>query len=223
MMKWGLAGAALSVALAGCGAQKPPEEIEPALEAYVLESVPGDLENRMLVDFEGKVRLVGYKLEPKGVVAPGQRFKLTMYWKSVAPLGAGWRLFTHVLDDAGRQLANPDNDGPLRKLDDKQRQALSPSKWRPGKVYVDEQELEVPPKIATPHATVTVGIWRSHAGSDSYRLQIIGAGDDGQNRAVVVRIPTGVAPKAPATAAAEPGSKQERAKRTNRPVPKPAQ
>jgi len=184
--------AAAALLHTGCGSAQKPEEIDPELESYVLEAVPGDLEHDLLIDYEGKVQLVGYKLQPTGVVAPGQRFTLTMYWKAAAPLGPGWRLFTHILDGDGRQLSNPDNVGPLRKLVPGARgesQALPPSAWQPGRVYVDTQDLEMP-KIETPEATVTVGIWR-----DRYRLQILGAGSDRQSRGIVVRIPTGFVEK----------------------------
>ena len=86
--------------LHGCkSAQKLDEQpANPALESHVLESVPNDIEERTFFDFEGKVHLIGYKLEPKGVVGPGGRLKLTLYWQSVSPLSPGFKLFTHVID-----------------------------------------------------------------------------------------------------------------------------
>ena len=39
--------------------------------------------NRLFVDFEGKVHLIGYDVEPKSAAAPGSTLKLTLYWRSV--------------------------------------------------------------------------------------------------------------------------------------------
>ena len=48
--------------------------------------------------FGNAAELLAYKLEPPGLV-PGQRSKLTLYWRCRAPLDA-WHIFVH-LDDAG--------------------------------------------------------------------------------------------------------------------------
>src|SRR5688500_6418066 len=64
--------------------------IDPALESNVLDGVPSDIAERCYVDFEGKLALIGYDVEPKGVVGPGGKLSLTLYWQSSAPLGPGW-------------------------------------------------------------------------------------------------------------------------------------
>src|SRR5262245_52884361 len=91
--------------LSGCAdGEKAPAPVEPSLVQYVLDDVPSDVKHRMLIDFQGKVHLVGYDIEPDGVVAPGARFKLRMYWKSVSRLSAGWSPFTHLVGPDGRRL-----------------------------------------------------------------------------------------------------------------------
>jgi hypothetical protein len=202
-----------ALALSGCArnaqeaeAAKPPP-LDPALESHVLDSVPSDIENRIFVDFEGKVHLIGYALEPKTAATPGSRFKLTLYWRSVAPLGPDWGLFTHLLDGTGRKFGNTDNEGPLRRLkpspDGEQVQTLPPSDWIPGKIYVDEQEIEVPREVDTPELTIAVGIWRlqrfimqtADGGIDlhnSLRLAVTSGPSDGKQRAIVTHIKTGL-------------------------------
>ncbi len=179
---------------AGCGkapAKHEPPKIDPSLQANVLDAVPTDIQHRLFIDFGGKVHLLGYNIDPAGVVAPGHKFKLTMYWQPVSQLGPGWRLFTHILDTRGRLIGNDDNVGPLRKITDKH-QALPPGDWQRGKVYVDEQEIEVPAKTESPEITVAVGIWRG-----STRLDVLSGPSDGQNRALVAHVKTGLAPKKP--------------------------
>src|SRR5262245_41666785 len=150
----------LLLCLAACSRAPVAEEerpIDPAVESHVLESVPNDIEHRSYVDFVGKLALIGYSLEPKGVVNPGSKLKVTLYWQSTAPLGPGWSLFTHLLDARNNQIRNADNEGPLRRLisdkDGRQRQTLPPSMWKPGAVYVDEQEIEIPTDLKTPEIT----------------------------------------------------------------------
>jgi hypothetical protein len=199
--------------LAGCArtAQNTQEPetlpLDPALEAHVLDSVPSDIENRLFVDFEGKVHLIGYAIQPKTTASPGSRFKLTLYWRSVAKLGPEWALFTHLLDGTGRKFGNTDNEGPLRRLkpsaDGQQTQTLPPSLCTPGKIYVDEQEIEVPREVDTPELTIAVGVWREQrfimqsadGGIDlqnPMRLAVISGPSDGKQRAIVAHLKTGI-------------------------------
>jgi hypothetical protein len=175
------------------------QELEPALRAYVLDEVPSDVDNRTFVDFGGKVHLVGYKVEPASIVRPGDTFKLTLYWRSVAPLSQGWGLFTHLTSPRGR-LDNPDNIGPLRDNASGE-QALPPSRWQPGKVYVDEQSLTMPRNISDPVVTVTVGIWKGTA-----RLDIRSGRADSDQRAVIAHIRTGLVAPKPVAKKAEPSA-----------------
>jgi hypothetical protein len=176
----------LSLALAsvpvwGCADQKPQEEptVDVSLAPYVLDEVPSDVPNPTFFDFEGKVHLVGWKVEPEGTIKEGEKFKLTLYWKSVARLSPGWRLFTHLVARGGQRVANPDDVGLLRSR-------LQPSDWQPGKVYVDVQELEMPRGTYSEDITITVGVWK-----DKARLDVISGPSDNERRAIVTHIDTG--------------------------------
>jgi hypothetical protein len=183
--------------------QQERQRIDTALEAYVLDSIPSDLENRTYIDFEGKMHLIGYALEPKEVAPPGSQVKLTLYWQSLSPLGRGWQLFTHLLGPGGEQIpsGNVDNVGPLRQLKPaaagEQAQTLPPSAWQPGKVYVDEQTFQIAPDVAVPVVTIAIGVWRP----GGMRLDVISGPTDGHNRAIVAHLRTGVMPKAKASEA----------------------
>lgn len=188
--------AALALALGGCSKDQPKEAapVDTALAQYVLDEVPGDLPNRTLIDFEGKVQLLGWKLDGEEPIAPGQRFKITYYWRSVAPLGPGWSLFTHITAPNGVRLANPDDQGPLRKRSSpSSAQALGPGAWKPGNVYVDEQELEMP-RAQVPEVTIQVGVWKD---GTPVRLDVISGPADREQRAIVAQIKTGWVPPPP--------------------------
>ena len=61
-----------------------------------------------------------------------------------------------------------------------------------GQVYVDEQTYKMPDGVQGPDSTVYVGIWKGDA-----RLRIVSGPNDGDNRAIVGKIKTGVARSRP--------------------------
>ncbi|MET0793150.1 MAG: hypothetical protein ABW061_16640, partial [Polyangiaceae bacterium] len=67
------------------------------LKSFVLSDVPADVGTRVDAEFDGKVSLLGARIEPAGVAKPGDKLKVTMYWKSEQKLDGSWKLFTHVV------------------------------------------------------------------------------------------------------------------------------
>jgi hypothetical protein len=204
----------LGLAAAACGeskaAQTPPLDAE--LARYVLDDVPTDIEHKTFFDFEGKAHLVGYAIKPEGEAKPGTNVQLTLYWKSVAPLRGGWQLFTHLIDPTGPRgqlVTNLDGSGPLRQkttVAGREIQKLAPAFWQPGHVYIDEQSFDIPKETKAKALTLTVGIWqdgawrrRPAAETDaaapeppSSRLHVISGASDGESRAILAHIPTGI-------------------------------
>lgn len=190
---------AMTTALAGCVGEssrntaRMTEAEKARLDAYVLDAVPTDIPNKLDINFENKVHLVGFKAEPMGTARPGSEIKLTMYWRSDQKLDAGWSLFTHLTDSRGQRILNVDNVGPLRELKGG-RQAYPPSEWEKGKVYVDEQVFQIPGDISTPEVQIMTGIWKGNS-----RLKVVNGPADRENRGIVLRLKTGVvAPAGPA-------------------------
>jgi hypothetical protein len=176
-----------SLAAAGCvgGSTDTSEQDKERLKAFVLDKAPDQMPNKLDINFDGKITLLGCKLEPAGVVRPGQKLKVTMYWKADKDLEDGWNLFTHVIDASGERVLNIDNVGPLREWRET-RQAMPPSLWQPGKVYVDEQEFVMPASVKTDKVQITTGIWK-----DNDRLKITSGPRDRENRGIVATVPTG--------------------------------
>jgi hypothetical protein len=115
--------------------------------------------------------------------------------------------------------------------DGQPRPALGPSRWESGKVYVDKQNFQMPTclrqvvekgvdcvDIASPEVTLAVGVWKetvvtprqTAASADEdqakperlhLRLEVLSGKSDGQNRAIVKHLRTGIAPKRVATKA----------------------
>jgi hypothetical protein len=179
--------------LTGCAAPPEASKHDPELAQYVLASVPADVQNRTLVDFGGAVHLVGWDLDSKATAAPGSTVHVKFYWRSVKKLSDGWRLFTHLVAPGAPKPYAFDGAGPLRKL--------SPSDWVPGMVYVDEQDIKIP-DLSAAEVTLSVGLHREALqvvgreldGLTGLRLPILSGLSDGQNRAIVARLATGVDP-----------------------------
>jgi len=207
---WSLVFAAALAAACKPASETQPKEVPANLKQYVLESLPAEEQQRTYVDFEGKVRLVGYEAQPDRAIRPGESIQLKLYWQSVAPLGPGWSLFTHLVDESGKNIADEekgpdafDDVGPLRtRATPGGPQALSPSVWVPGKIYVDTQELQVPRDIEASRITVLAGIAQRYTPGpvssaaptpapsaapepSTLRLRILSGTSDGANRTVV--------------------------------------
>lgn len=189
--------------LVGCntpGTTAADKKLDPKLEQYVLARLPKTVEHETYLDFDGKVQLLGYDISPKDVAPPGSKISLTLYWQRTGNLDEGWKLFTHLLDAQGRQIAQYDKSGPLREGASDDQQALGPSDWEVGKIYVDKLEFEVPRRLAqgdaqvplrTGTVTVAVGVWK-----DAARLDVLGGSSDARRRGFVTSISTGLSREA---------------------------
>src|SRR5262249_48234751 len=127
----------------------------------------------------------GYKFEPE-LARPGADVKITYWWRCDDTIEDGWSLFTHLHDDASDKSDNLDWNGPIRE-NRNNKQILGPDRWEKGKVYVDEQSYKMPDWVKGPELAVMVGVWKGDA-----RLRIITGPNDGDNRAIVGKIKTGL-------------------------------
>jgi hypothetical protein len=176
----------------GCvgGSKGLSSEDKERLKPFILEAVPAEMQHKLDVNFENKVHLVGYEFSPEQS-KPGGEVKLKYYWRCDDPVEDGWMLFTHTKDEGSGKMGNLDFVGPLREQKNN-RQILGPDRWERGKVYVDEQTYKVPEDVTGGEVTIFTGVWKGDA-----RLRIISGPNDGDNSAIVGKIKTGVAPKAP--------------------------
>ncbi|HYP99757.1 MAG TPA: carbohydrate-binding family 9-like protein [Polyangiaceae bacterium] len=152
------------------------------LKEYVLDAPPADVGTRVDADFGGKVTLLGARVEPTEGLKPGSRVKFTLYWRPQQKLEGGWKLFTHIVDASGERLLNIDNVGPLREMRSGS-QALPPSDWEPGKVYVDEQSFTIPATLRTEKMQILSGLFNKHT-----RLEITAGPHDTTRRAIAATL-----------------------------------
>ncbi|MEO8797795.1 MAG: carbohydrate-binding family 9-like protein [Polyangiaceae bacterium] len=179
-----------AVMVQGCvgGSKGVSAEDKQRLAPYISDTEPADIPHKLDINFENKVHIIGYKVEPE-TAKPGTDVKLTYYWRCDDTLDEGWKLFTHVKDDVSDRMDNLDNNGPIRELKN-DKQVLGPDKWEKGKYYTDEQTYKMPDWVKGPELAVMVGIWKGGA-----RLRIIQGPNDGDNQAIVLKVKTGLVPE----------------------------
>jgi hypothetical protein len=134
------------------------------------------------VNFENRIRLVGVGVDPE-VAAPGTPVTITLRWRCDDTLEPGWQLFAHLVED-DRTIGVFDAVGS------------DPSHWEKGREYEDSFSWRVPDTVSTATVTVFAGVWKGDA-----RLRIISGPNDGDNRALALRVPTGIASPADSAAA----------------------
>jgi Carbohydrate family 9 binding domain-like len=183
---------ATSLACVGGSKGGLTSEDKDRLKPYILDQVPADIPHKIDINFENKIHLIGYKFDPE-TAKPGADVKLTYWWRCDDTVEEGWGLFTHLHEESSDRSDNLDGVGPLREQKNGH-EIMGPDHWEKGKVYVDEQDYKMPDWIKGPDLTVLLGIWKGEA-----RLRIVSGANDGDNRAIVGKIKTGLAP-APAEA-----------------------
>ncbi len=157
------------------------------LSTFVSREAPSPA-HALDISFEDKIKLVGYDVTADSW-SPGATITVTWYWKAERTLEEGWQLFTHIGDADGRDRMNEDQIGVVRQL-------YPPGRWRSGEYIRDVQETTLPEDWDSSRAVFRLGIWNG-----PHRLQVTRGPNDGENRAIVLTIPTNAA-GSPAAAAA---------------------
>jgi hypothetical protein len=157
------------------------------LKPYILDTAPETIPHKLDVNFENRIHIIGYKFDPE-TAKPGTEVKITYWWRCDDTVDDGWQLFTHLNDPSQDKSDNLDNNGPIRELKNG-KQVLGPDRWEKGKVYVDEQTYKMPDWVKGPELTVMVGVWKGDA-----RLRIVTGPNDGDNRAIIGKVKTGLNP-----------------------------
>ncbi len=119
------------------------------------------------INFEDKIQLVGWKLEP-AQPSPGSPLTIHMYWKALVDNPGTWKVFVHI--DAAGQRIHGDHD-PV--------EGLFPSRdWRKGDLIDDSHRVNVKRTISGGRFTFYAGLYRG-----SKRMEIKSGPKDRENRA----------------------------------------
>lgn len=103
---------------------------------------------------EGRVRLLGFGLEPAGAVQAGTSLAVDLHWQAEERLDVAYTVFVHLVGGY-----NPATGGPVWAQDDRWPLAGGhpTTRWLPGQVVVDRHVVDVP--VGTPP-----GIYQVHVG-----------------------------------------------------------
>jgi hypothetical protein len=107
----------------------------------------------------GPLRLDGYDLTPAGGREP---FVVTLHWRVMAPSERQLRVFVHLVDDAGRVVAQQDGLG------------FEAPEWRAGDQFADFHTITPPGDLPAGEYRLLVGMYDIATGE---RLPIDGARD----------------------------------------------
>lgn len=100
--------------------------------------------------FEPGIRLIGYRVEPSAA-APGDVVALTLYWRADQAVPQDYTVFVHLLDSAGRVVAQGDGMPSSGEY--------PTSQWVPGDVVEDPHQVLVPRDLASGDYRFLVGLY----------------------------------------------------------------
>jgi hypothetical protein len=138
-----------------------------ALSDVLAASVPADAVPVGAV-FAGAAELAAYKTEPPQLV-PGQRFRLTLYWRCRTALEA-WHVFVHLDDPSG-------GDARIHAEHDPAGGRYPTDAWRPGDLVADS--------VMVTAGRTPLALYLGFFSNGENRLQLDSPGrgrDDGNNR-----------------------------------------
>lgn len=133
----------------------PPAVIAPAYEWRTLppqvarQRIAEPLEVRYRRSWERGLELHGWR--QAGEFAPGAVFRPVFYWHPLEPIPDDWTVFVHIIDGAGRIVAES-NERP-------QAGAMPTPQWTPGDWIEDPHQILLPPDLPTGRYDLIVGLY----------------------------------------------------------------
>ncbi len=124
----------------------PAYDHPPTLGSTVMHSIG----NPVHINFDGKIELVGYELNPRAPKA-GESVRLAFYWKALTKMDRSYALFIHILGRDGQVVGRLDAvpyGGRYSTL-----------LWKLGEVFRDEYEIPISQEAAPSQGTVIVGFY----------------------------------------------------------------
>jgi len=151
------------------------------LAQAVFRKMPA-IPNRLSVDFESSIELLGYSLASQSTqsahdkeVESGTYLRFTWYYRALQKLWAPWRVFIHI---------EPAGGGPPIIGDHDPVQALYPTNlWEAGDIIVDRHEVLIPSYTSPGKYRVFLGFY-----SGPQRMRINSGSNDGNSRTLVTSI-----------------------------------
>ena len=145
--------------------RKGEDDKNPITSALV-DAVP-DTAKKVTINFEDKIELVGWRLEPTEPRA-GSPADIFLYWRALADNPGTWKVFIHI--DATGQRIHGDHE-PVENL-------FPTRNWKKGDLIQDRHRVNVKRTISAARFTFYAGLYRG-----STRMKIKSGPKDKENRA----------------------------------------
>lgn len=157
----------IATAFAGCVERTSFETSDDSEKVadYILKKAPAKMDRSLNANFDNKIVLLGYDIDRREA-APGEKVMVDWYWECKEPPGAGWKIFTHMVDGSGASRINKDMAGPVRKH-------FQPEHWQKGTIIKDPQQITIPKKWGSSTVSLRIGLW-----NDSGRMNIVAGPKD---------------------------------------------
>jgi hypothetical protein len=126
--------------------------------------------------FDGRMRLVGYTLPTRDLVA-GSVIYVTLYWQPIEPAWEDYEVFVQVWDDGGTAIASA-HDFPYSGM---YRSRI----WQPDEIVPTHHWLALPEDLSVGRYTLVTGLFRQ---LENERVPVEGTASDSADR--IVRQPT---------------------------------
>lgn len=146
----------------------PNPEDELLADQSVLSALPADA-TRVDADFEGKIRLAGWKLA-RPAVRPGEEVEVTLYYEAKALMDEDWQIFVHGDGPRGSSRRLHGDHYPVKGL-------YPTTEWQEGDLVADTFTLRVPASYPYDWFNIWTGFY-----SADRRMQVSGGTSDGDNR-----------------------------------------
>lgn len=180
-MRTFLVAAVTLATFTGCvdqGGGPQPKKVDPGFVGkHLLQAPPANLTAKLDVDLGGKVVYLGNTVNVERAV-PGQAFKITHYWKVIAPVGPGWRVFSQLRGE-------PTKPDFMNLMPTEMQGAHGPATWVAGEIIEDEQEIFLRPDWRSIDLTLYIGL--VEVGAHGIGDRLAASGPNVKDRAVVAR------------------------------------
>jgi hypothetical protein len=139
--------------------------------AAEIVSAPGEIPNRIAIDFADNVTLEGYSFSSRTLRA-SEPFTVTLYWRARGPVTGDYKTFAHLLD-ANFETFGGHDDMPQ----------LSSRNWQPGRIVTDPHAFTVAPDAPPGFYQVEVSLYPAPS-FDRLRV-LVAPGAEGADRVLL--------------------------------------
>ncbi|MGD1994802.1 MAG: hypothetical protein PVI59_16535, partial [Anaerolineae bacterium] len=122
------------------------------------------------------IQLRGVAADP-GTLAPGDILRVTLFWETETSISRRYKVFLHLLDDAGQLVAQTDAE-PQGGL-------LPTNIWAPGEPVVDRYGILLPDSLSPGRYTLVAGLYELVSGD---RLPVASGPTLGSDRLILTQI-----------------------------------